>query len=83
VSAPEITDPGRLRTPQHPAADPWSVVHLIVSDLAAHGVKTRFGPEADFGAAAQAAAEILIALGVRPVVPDDTPPPHRPAGSRP
>jgi len=72
VSAVDV-DGGRLREPEHPSADPWSVVHLIVSDLASHGVKSRFGAEADFGAAAVAAAELLTALGVTPVLADSQP----------
>lgn len=69
MSAVDV-DAGRLREPEHPSADPWSVVHLIVSDLASHGVKSRFGAEADFGAAVAAAAGLLTALGVTPAVPD-------------
>jgi hypothetical protein len=54
VTAAEITDPSRLREPAHPCADPWAIVHVIAADLAAHGIKPRFGAEADFGQAATA-----------------------------
>jgi hypothetical protein len=75
VTAAEITDPGRLRAPEHPSADPWGIVDLIAHDLAAHGIKSRFGPEADFGRAAIAAAGVLEALAVLPLVRDDGPVP--------
>jgi hypothetical protein len=71
VTAAEITDPSRLREPAHPCADPWAIVHVIAADLAAHGIKSRFGAEADFGQAATAAAALLSALDVRPLVRDD------------
>jgi hypothetical protein len=71
VSAAEITSPARLREPEHPSADLWGIVHLIAHDLAAHGIKSRFGPEADFGRAAIAAAGVLEALAVLPLVRDD------------
>jgi hypothetical protein len=71
VTGITIADPGRLREPAHPSADPWAIVHVIVADLAAHGIKSRFGAEADFGQAATAAAALLSALDVRPLVRDD------------
>jgi hypothetical protein len=74
VNGVEITDLERLREPEHPAADPWGIVHVVAHDLSAHGIKSRFGSEADFGHAAVAAAGLLSALGVQPLVSDDEPP---------
>jgi hypothetical protein len=74
VTRIEIAHPTRLRVPVHPVADPWSIVHPVMSDLAAHGVKSSYGPDADFGAAAAAAASLLTAMGVYPLVRDDDPP---------
>lgn len=65
--------PGARREPARPHADPWSVVTVIMHDLSSHGIKSRYGPEADLGAAAQHAAALLEALGVAAVVPDDEP----------
>ena len=42
-------------------------------DLARDGIKSRFGDETDLGEAVTAAAALLEALGVAPVVPDDEP----------
>ena len=74
MNAVEITDAGRLREPEHPAADPWGIVHVVAADLAAHGIKRQFGAEADFGKAAIAAAALLEALAVRPLIRDDDEP---------
>jgi hypothetical protein len=53
------------------SCDQWSIVDLVTHDLSRRGIKSRFGPEADLRAAAHAAAQLLEALGVRPVVPPD------------
>jgi hypothetical protein len=71
VTAVTIADPGQLREPAHPAADPWSVVSVIIHDLASHAIKSSYGPDADFGRAAIAAARLLEALGVQPLIRDD------------
>ena len=63
--------PGGSREPAHPQADPWSVVTVIMHDLSAHGIKSRYGSEADLGEAAGHAAALLEALGVAAVIPDD------------
>jgi len=62
--------PGLRREPEAPQANPWTVVNLTMHDLSSHGIKSRFGTEADLGAAAQHAALLLEALGVAAVVPD-------------
>jgi hypothetical protein len=54
-----------------PAFDPWAIVNLVMRELAAENVKTRFGSETDLGEAARAAGELLAAFGVASVVPDD------------
>jgi hypothetical protein len=74
VTAAKIPDRSRLREPAHTCTDPWAIVHMIAADLAAHGIKSRFGAEADFGQAATAAAALLSALDVRPLVRDDDDP---------
>jgi hypothetical protein len=53
------------------SCDQWSVVDLVTHDLSLRGIKSRFGREVDLRAAAQAAAQLLKALGVRPVGPGD------------
>jgi hypothetical protein len=63
--------PAVLREAAHPQCDPWAVVTLVMHDLSAHGVKSRYGPETDLGEAAQHAALLLEALGVAAVIPDD------------
>ncbi len=40
-------------------------------DLSSHGIKSRYGPEANLGVAARCAAELLEALGVAAVVDDE------------
>jgi hypothetical protein len=73
VSGPQI-GPSASREPEHPHADPWGIVHLVMHDLAAHGIKSRFGDEADTATAVRAAALVLDALGIRPRIPDDDKP---------
>jgi hypothetical protein len=75
VTRIEIADPTRLRVPEHPTADPWGIVHLVMTDLAAHGIKFRYGPDVRFGLAAVAAGRLLEVLHVRSLVRDDDPPP--------
>ena len=62
--------PEAHREPARPQSDPWGVVKVVMHDLSSHGIKSRFSPEADLGEAARA-AELLEALGVAAVVPDD------------
>lgn len=72
-SAPVHGLPPGMREPARPQYDPWGVVNVVMHDLSSHGVKSRFGPEANLGEAAQHAAALLESLGVTPAVPDDTP----------
>ena len=67
MNAPEISG-DRIREPEYPAYDPWAVVSVVIHDLATHAVKSRFG---DLSGAAIIAADLLEALGVRPVIPED------------
>lgn len=70
MSAVEITS-GRLREPEHPSADPWSVVSVVIGDVAGRGIKSKFG---DLSEPARSAADLLSALGVTPVIPPDDAP---------
>ncbi len=70
-SAPVHAYPPGAREPDRPQQDPWAVVHLVLHDLSAHGIKSRFGPEASLGGAVMAAAALLESLGVAVIVPDD------------
>jgi hypothetical protein len=63
--------PAGFREPARPHADPWGVVTVIMHDLAAHGIKNTYGPEANLGAAVQHAAALLEALGVEPRISDE------------
>jgi hypothetical protein len=51
---------GAQTRPGSVTADPWDVVNLVVRELAAG----RVGPGTDLDAAAEAAAEMLRALGI-------------------
>jgi hypothetical protein len=56
-------------TPGSASCDPWSIVDLVTHDLSRRGIKSRFGSEADLSMAAESAARLLEALGLRPAVP--------------
>lgn len=54
----------------HPTYDPYSLVNLVMQELARRGVKSRFWGE-EIGDAVKAAEDMLCALGVAPVVADN------------
>jgi hypothetical protein len=70
-SAPIHGQPPAMREPARPQCDPWSVVTFVMHDLAAHGIKTRFGGEASLGGAVMAATALLESLGVAAIITDD------------
>jgi hypothetical protein len=70
-SAPIHGQPPAMREPARPQADPWSVVTFVMHDLAAHGIKNRYGPETSLQGAVMAATALLESLGVAAVVEDD------------
>jgi hypothetical protein len=47
--------------------DPYTVVNLVMQELARREIKTHYGPDADLGEAARHAVALLDALGA-PVV---------------
>lgn len=68
MNAPQIAS-GPIREPAHPTCDPWSIVSVVIHHLAATATKSKFG---DLRGAVQAAADLLVALDVEPVIsPDD------------
>lgn len=66
---------GLAAGPAEPPCDPWSIVDLVTNDLSRRGIKTRFGAESDLVGAARSAAQLLQALGLRPISPDEADPP--------
>jgi hypothetical protein len=83
-AAETLRDRARAATPGRAWNDPWSVVDLVTFDLARRGVKSQFGSEADLGAAAEAAARLLEALGLHSVaLLDEDSAVRGPTGQRP
>jgi hypothetical protein len=70
-STPIHAYPAGMREPARPQCDPWTVVNVVLHDLASHGVKNHYGAEASLGGAVMAAAALLESLGVAAVVADD------------
>lgn len=54
---------GAKLSDEAPEADPWDIVNLAISELGAGKV----GPNTDLAMAVDAAADMLRALGIRPV----------------
>ncbi|MBA9005861.1 hypothetical protein [Thermomonospora cellulosilytica] len=56
---------GAQSRPDALSVDPWDVVNLVVRELTG----SRVGPDTDLPRAAEAAAELLRALGITPTQP--------------
>jgi hypothetical protein len=46
--------------------DPWDLVNVVMRELGERSVQARVGPDTDLQAAAEAAADLLRTLGIKP-----------------